>query len=224
MPANWSALAQKSDDIYEEDDFRKAFQQLVSYQVLYARNPQQVTSYRIVSSYRAAFKEASDLLGYRLEWNDIYSYCYIIPTVSKAHQLDMDETRFILTLRKIYHSRALQGEQDSSGEMSVLIEELSSSYKTLTGHDLPKTQGALKDLIHRVSRYGIAKIGERAEGDLQPFTVTILPAIADVLSENVISRLGASIKASLVGKESVPQESERDITVDNKEKPQGAAA
>jgi hypothetical protein len=39
------------------------------------------------------------------------------------------------------------------------------------------------------------------EGDGQPFAISILPAIADIFSEQAIDRFGASLKASLVGVE-----------------------
>ncbi|MBX9798102.1 MAG: DUF4194 domain-containing protein [Burkholderiaceae bacterium] len=218
MPANWNALAQKTEGLYEEDDFKRALQQLISYQVLYERNLQQVSSYRLIAQFRNAFQEACDLLGYILRWNDTYNYCWVMPEVTKSHQLDMDETRFLLILRKIYHGRASLGEFDGSGgEISVSIEELSSTHKSVTGKDLPSTQTALRDLLQRVSRYGIAKVGERAAGDLQPFTVTILPAVMDLLSENAISRLGASIKASLVGK-AIPNQDHSDTAMNEDEK------
>lgn len=190
MPRNWSALAQNSNGIYTENDFKQAFYQLVCSQALYAREMHHSVAYALIARYRAEFEEAADLLGLQLRFNDNYRYCYVVPYAAKHQQLDTTETLLMLVLRRLYHDRALSGDL-YAGEAVVTIDELVAAYQASTQRELPKTAVDLRDLILHMRRYGIAKPGKPAEGDAQPFTVVILPAINDILSESALSRLGA---------------------------------
>lgn len=51
-----------------------------------------------------------------------------------------------------------------------------------------------------------------SDGDPQPFAISILPAIADIFSEQAIDRFGANLKASLLGIE--PQENDTPKSLD----------
>lgn len=196
MPRNWSSLAQSSNGIYTENDFKQAFYQLVCAQVLYARELHHAVAYALIARYRAEFDEAADLLGLQLKYNDSYRYCYVVPYAVKHQQLDTTETLLMLVLRRLYHDRALSGDLDS-GETVVTVDELVAAYQASTQRELPKTAGDLRELILRMRRYGIAKPGKPAEGDAQPFTVVILPGINEILSESAISRLGAYQQAGV---------------------------
>lgn len=191
MPKNWSALAQHSDGMYVENDFKQAFYQLVCSQVLYAREIQHGVSYALITKYRMDFREASDLLGLNLEFNDNLRYCFVVPyTVKHQQVLDTTETLLILVLRRIYHDKATTGDLDT-GEALVTVSELASTYQASTKREFPKTAGELKEYILRLRRYGIAKLGKPVDGDPQPFTVVILPAINEILSDTALGRLGA---------------------------------
>lgn len=191
MPKNWSTLAQHSDGIYTENDFKQAFYQLVCSQALYAREMHHAVSYALIAAHRADFREAADLLGLNLEFNDNLRYCFVVPYTTKHQQvLDTTETLLILVLRRLYHDKAAAGDIDA-GEAIVTIGELASAYQASTKRELPKTATELKEYIFRLRRYGIAKLGKPIDGDPQPFTVVILPAISEILGDTALGRLGA---------------------------------
>ena len=190
MPKNWSNLAEQSNGLYEESDFKQALYQLISSQVLYAKDTSQSVSYSIIHLYKTEFKEAADLSGQRLDFNDTYRYCFIVPYAAKQQVMDLTETLLLLVLRKLYHDKASSGDTEV-GEATISIPDLMSVYSAATNRELPSSTGQLKELIQQMRRYGIAKIGPQIESDPQPFTITILPAINEILNESTISRLGA---------------------------------
>lgn len=196
MPKNWSALAKNSEGTYTEDDFKYALYQLVCSQVLYAREKQHTVSYALISQYKAEFREAADLLGLNLDFNDSFRYCFVIPNTLKHQQtLDTTETLLILVLRRIYHDKATTGDLDT-GEATITVAELAAAYQASTQRELPKTVGELKEYITKMRRYGIAKFGKVGDDDPQPFTVVILPGITDIISDMALGRLGAYQQAA----------------------------
>ena len=190
MPKNWSNAAFSSDGLYVENDFKQALYQIVCSQVLYAKEQNQAVAYALITGYRSEFREAADLLGLRLEFNEPYRYCYVVPCAGKPNLMDTTETLLLLVMRRMYHDKALTGDLEA-GEAHVSIDELISAYRASTKRDLPKSAGDIKELILRARRYGVARLGPAPEGDPQPFIVMILPAIADILSDSALGRLGA---------------------------------
>jgi hypothetical protein len=197
MPRNWTSAAAASDGLYTENDFKQALYQLVCSQALYAREQNHSVSYALITRYRAEFREAADLLGLRLEFSESYRYCFVVPYTAKHQLMDTTETLLMLVLRRMYHDKALTGDLEA-GEATVSIDELMSAYRASTQRELPKHAGDIKELIGRARRYGIAKLGSSPEGDPQPFTILILPAITDILSESALSRLGAYQQSNIV--------------------------
>lgn len=195
MPRTWASVVD-SQKIYTEDDFKQALYQLVCSQVLYEREHQHAVSYGIIAQYRGEFREATDLLGLRLEHSDNYRFFYVIPYTAKQPLLDTTETLLMLVLRRMYHDKALVGEI-SAGEVVVSLDELLSAYRASSKRELPNTVGELKDLITGLRRYGVAKPGKPPEGDAQPFTIVILPAIAEILNDAALGRLGAYQQAAV---------------------------
>lgn len=190
MPKNWSTLAEQSSGLYEESDFKQALYQLICSQVLYAKDMSQSVSYAIIHSHKNEFREAADLSGQRLDFNDTYRFCYVIPYVGKQQVMDLTETLLLLVLRKLYHDKASTGDLEV-GEAIVSIPDLMSAFTAATNRELPTNTGQLRDIIQQMRRYGIAKLGPQVESDPQPFTIIILPAIVEIISESAISRLGA---------------------------------
>lgn len=199
MPRSWESLAQSSDGDYVVDDFKQAFYQLVTQQCLYARFVQQGVAYRLISKYRAEFKEAADLLGLQLAFNDRLEYCYVNQAVSRHSPMDLQETMFLLVLRHAYHVHASAGDLTPEGDALVSIPELQETYKGLTGRDLDTRTQVLKAQVKSAQRNGLARLADADDGDGQPFAIAILPGIADVLSEHAVNRFGAHLKASLIG-------------------------
>lgn len=208
MPRNWNDLAESSGGTYTVDDFKQALYQLVVGQCLYARFRRQAVSYRIISTYRKEYKEASDLMGLTLVYKDEQEYCLVRQDVTKLASMDIQETRFLLALRKMYHLRGNSGDLNEHGEAVVGIEEFETVFKELTSQELGKGGGDLRNLLKSAKSRGLAMEDTEnlSDGDPQPFAIAILPSIADIFSEQAIDRFGASLKASLVGNE--PQEAE----------------
>jgi hypothetical protein len=201
MPSNWKRLVEASDGVYVEDDFKQALYQLVTQQCLYVRHKRQSVSYRIVSAHRDSFSEAVDLMGLRLVFNDRLEFCCVLQESTKPTQMDLQETRMILTLRHLYHIKANEGNVDhETGSAVVSLPELYEAHKTLTQVDLESTSvKAIKDLLRTAWRSGLARDIPKQEGDSQPFAIEILASIAVVINETAVARFGAALKASLMG-------------------------
>ena len=199
MPRNWNSLADNSEGLYTPDNFKQAMYQLVTHQCLYVRTHTHAVSYRLISEYRDAFEEAVALMGLRLGFDDRREFCFVVPESVKDTPVNTEETLFLLTLRQIYHTKASAGDISPEGDVVVRLPELFSTYHSLTKREL-KEGSPLRDLVKSASRKGLARIHERDsfDNDPQPFSVTILPGIAEVLSEAAVSHFGASLKASLV--------------------------
>jgi hypothetical protein len=198
MPRTWESLAQNSDGDYVVDDFKQALYQLVTQQCLYARFVHQGVAYRLISKYRTEFKEASDLLGLQLAFNDRLEYCYVNQAVARHLPMDLLETMFLLVLRHTYHLHASAGDLTPEGDAVISIPELQEIYKGLTGRDLETRTQVLKAQVKSAQRNGLARLADADDGDGQPFAIAILPGIADVLSEHAVNRFGAHLKASLI--------------------------
>lgn len=199
MPRNWRSLAEASDGIYTVDDFKQSLYQLIVHQCLYARFNQQSTAFRIISAHRRDFEEAVELTGLRLGFNERLEFCYVVPEVVKHTPLDTQDTLFLLVLRQLYHLRGSAGELSDEGDAVVGVEELVTTYRSMTGRTLEtKNQSVVKGLVKAASRCGLARLIDTPEGDPQPFAIAILPAIAEVLSEHAVNRFGAHLKSSLI--------------------------
>ena len=198
MPRTWESLTQSTDGDYVVDDFKQAFYQLVTQQCLYARFVQQGVAFRLISRYRTEFKEAADLLGLQLAFNDRLEYCYVNQAVARHSPLDLQETMFLLVLRHAYHLHASAGDLTPEGDAVISIPELQETYKGLTGRDLETRTQVLKAQLKSAQRNGLARTADADDGDGQPFAIAILPEIADVLSEHAVNRFGAHLKASLI--------------------------
>lgn len=197
MPKNWNAVADRSEGLYTVDLCKQAFHQLLTHQCLYRRFQHQVTAYRLISANRPEFEEAAELAGYRLYFKDRHEFCCIVPDIAKHTLLDLQQTIFLLVLRRLYHEHASIGDLTPEGDAVVTATELAATYMEMCGRPLEKGQGVIKALIKTAWGNGLARDIEAAEDDPQPFAVAILPGIAEVLSEHTVGRFGASLKSSL---------------------------
>lgn len=197
MPRNWETIAESSEGAYTVEDFQQALYQLVTQQCLYQRFQRQAVAYRLISRYRSEFFEAAELMGLKLGFNDRYSLCYVRQDIAKPQPMDLAETLFLLTLRQIYHLRASAGDLAPEGDAVVSLPELQESYKLLTHRELDSRPNALDPLLRVARRSGLARTLPAEDDDAQPYTVAILPGIAEVLSEHAINRFGAALMASL---------------------------
>lgn len=197
MPKNWNAISDRSEGVYTVDMCKQAFHQLLTHQCLYRRFQNQVTAYRLISANRPEFEEAVELAGYRLYFKDSREFCCIVPDIAKHTLLDLQQTIFLLVLRRLYHEHANVGDLSPEGDAVVTAAELAVTYMEMCGKPLEKGQGVIKSLIKTAWSNGLARDIEAADDDPQPFAVAILPGIAEVLSEHTVGRFGAALKASL---------------------------
>jgi hypothetical protein len=197
MPRNWEALAKSTEDEYEVADFQQALYQLVTQQCLYVRFMHQSVAYRLISRFRNEFKEATDLMGLNLFFVDRLNYCYVTQDIAKPQPMDIRETMFLLTLRHLYHVHATAGDLTPEEDAVITLVELQERYKALTGRDLDMKTKNIEQLLKVAQRQGLARDTRPEEGDVQPFAIAILPAIAEILSEYAIDRFGAALRARL---------------------------
>lgn len=194
MPVTWERVARRSTE-FGESDYKQAMYQLVTEQVLYRHDRNQVTSYHAVRSAIAEMKDAVALLGMELYVNTEFEYVVAKPVDTRKRPLSLEHTLLILVLRKMYHESLTHGGIDQYGQAIITIEELMAHYRDVTGRDLPSQTGELKDLFERMKRFGIARPIPAAEGSVQPFDVAILPAVTYLVDETMINRLGANTQA-----------------------------
>lgn len=210
MPRNWDAIANAQDCIYQSDDFRRAMYQIVCQQCLYLRNQTQAVAYRLISQYRSEFREALDLMGLKLRFNDAREFCCVVQSVARHQAMTLHETLFLLALRQAYHLRASVGDLNQHGDAIYAIPEFEELYAELTGRTLnAKGTPSLRESLKAAQQHGIAREEKTTADDPQPYEIVILPGIAEILDENAINRFGANLKASLVGVEA--DEDEADV-------------
>ncbi len=198
MPKNWTSLAEESG-IHTTEDFKKAFHRLVTHQCLYARFHQHGGAYRLISRYRSAFTEAADLLGLSLEFNSQYEFCYVTPQVLIEPQISLQETRFLLALRYIYHLKANSQELTDDGDVIVDPKTFNDFFVELTGATIDMSSiTEMRELSKMAQRCGLVRTIKPPENDPQPYYLAILPGVVDVISEESINRFGAQLKASLI--------------------------
>ncbi|MFA9440830.1 DUF4194 domain-containing protein [Uliginosibacterium sp. sgz301328] len=197
MPRNWDQIAESTEGKYVPSDFKQAMYQMVVGQCLYARFQRQAVSYRLISTYRKEFKEALDLMGLELGFNDSLQYCYVRQDTSKLIPMDLQETFFLVTLRKLYHSRASVGDLTAEGDARVGIEEFETHFKELAKRDFDKRGGSLRELLKASKAKGLAREIEPEDGDPQPFAISINPGIVDILSEYALNRFSADLKVEV---------------------------
>lgn len=214
MPRNWNSAADASNGLYIPDNFKQAMYQLVTHQCLYSRIITHAVSYRLISEYRDEFEEAIALMGLRLGFNDRLEFCFVIPESVKDTPMDTQETLFLLVLRQLYHTKGSAGDLTAEGDAVASVPELVTTYHSMTGRELESKGNVLRGLVKSASRKGLARIQEKPENDPQPFAIIILPAIAEVLSENAINRFGAALKAALLSHEPVTSEAKENYHED----------
>lgn len=198
MPKNWISLAEESG-CYVVDDFKKAFHRLVTHQCLYSRFHQHAAAYRLISRYRPAFVEAADLLGLSLEFNSQYEFCYVTPQVQVEMQATIQETRFLLALRYIYHLKANAQELTDEGDVIVDPKTFNDFFVELTGGKIDMdTVAEMRELSRMAQRFGLVKVVKPPENDPQPYYLAILPGVVEVISEESVHRFGAQLKSALV--------------------------
>lgn len=190
MPKDWSEFVKDKDSPYEEDDFRSAAYQLLTQQVLYETDKSDRTSYQLIDAHRHAFRDAFDLFGMDIEFDNDYRYCAAIPRMLRKTQMSLVESLLMLVLRKVYHEQAIHGDV-VNGAAHISIDELQEAYRAETKRELPTTTRELDSLLDTMKRFGILRKISTDPGDPQPYAIEIRPGIEKLVSENMITRMAA---------------------------------
>ena len=187
MPKDWTRLANDAEH-YEVGDFQRALYRVVTEQALYGANGLQRTAYRIIKEYEGAFREALSLLGMNLRVETNPDYCVAWPEQIHNTPLPLNETRLVLVLRKLYDQRMRAGEVED-GRAIVSVEELRLVYRQTTDKDLPDATSAIKAMMSRMKRFGIARTVDTESDDPEAFAVQILPAIEFLIGEAYLAHI-----------------------------------
>jgi Domain of unknown function (DUF4194) len=197
MPKSWDEISRK-DELHDPIEFKNAMYQLITSQSLCVRNNDQAKAYQLISDYFEAFKEAVALMGLRLGINVRFGYCYVIEEDVKTKLLSIEETRFILMLRKMYDALSSRGEREITGEVNLSIVEFETNYDETIGQKLNKVN--LKQMLSYTKKMGIAMAAENQDekvfNDAQPFYIKIMPFIVDSISTAAIEKFVQSIRYS----------------------------
>lgn len=188
MKRTWATLSQQSNGVYAVQDFERAAYRLVTEQVLYASDRRSKVAYHLVETFLADFAAALEPFGIRLERNAHFRYVVALPVHGEGVAVKLDETLLLLVLRQRYDEAMRQGRIEDEGEMPVGLPELQEAYAVLTGRQMPEI-GALRELVHVLRRWAVARLDENELDDQQPFRIVVRPAIVDIVGAQWLQRL-----------------------------------
>lgn len=185
---DWDDLIRPGDG-YEVTDFQNAAYQLMSQQILYEARNRQAPAYRLIVRHMAAFKDAFDLFGVAIHFDQPNRFVAAIPTLDKQSRLKTVDALLLLVLRKAFHEEAMRGAL-SKGSAVITIEALKDIHRRETaGRELPTDQGALRDMLGRMKAFGVVRFAAPEPGSTQPFDVEILPGILALVNEGSLARI-----------------------------------
>lgn len=196
MSHHWESLAARTDGQHTSDDLEMAAYRLITEQVLYHADRGSRSAYWAIERYEREFSHALAPLGIEIKVNRQLRYIYALPRHAKAGSASVAQTLLALVLRSIYDEAFRSGQQTDDGEVICDLVDLEEKYKLLCGREFP-SKGKLDALMEAMKRWGIARKSEdvalSGEGNWasgQPYAVIIRPAIADILGETALARLG----------------------------------
>jgi hypothetical protein len=175
-------LDRSENERFVEDDFYQAASLIRRKQFIWAGSHGQSKHYNLVMRFQEYFTNLFNAFGDEFVINNHFGYCGVMPKYQQRKMKAL-ETVFLLILAKLYDSEARKACIENGRAQpspSLLIE----TYMTLTGKEKPKysdTMAALKLL----SSSGIILLGEKDEVSELP-TITVLPTISVILSEQYI--------------------------------------
>lgn len=196
MSILWSSCVTRGDGQYVAQDFQRASYQLICQQVLYASNPKQRTSYRMIERFKVDFERVMSAVGLSLHQDTDGACYYVIPVVEPLRTLGTEETIFVLCLRQMYDEKMREGDlvDDGSGAVVSLI-EIQECAQRLFARDLQLKGKHWKELSEAAKRYGLVRVIPNDPGNNQPFDLLILPGIVPLLSRELVSQRAAAWQA-----------------------------
>lgn len=188
MKYNWKSLSERSNGVYEVQDFERAAYRLVTEQVLYAHDRASRMAYRIVEDHFEDYVTVLAPLGVRLERNAHHRYVVALPVHGEGTPVTLAETLLLLVLRQRYDVAMREGLIEDHGEVIVELPELQEAYQALVGRPMPEV-GVLRALARTLRRWGVSQVVDTEPGDPQPFHFRVRPALVDIVGEQWLQRL-----------------------------------
>ncbi len=175
-------------DKYQEQDFIRAANLLMTNQFIHADRSSHRESYFLISSHIEYFENLFSALGWSFVYQPDEAYLGILPQGDERNlKLKLDESLILLCLRQMYEQK-LENFEIESGKAFTNSDELLSLFETLTGKDLPN-ETRTKELISLFAKHGLIERGKVEEGNAKNILFSILPTIRQVVVEDHIKQI-----------------------------------
>jgi hypothetical protein len=175
-------------DKYQEEDFVRAANLLMTHQFIHADRSSHRESYFLISSHVDYFKNLFAAIGWSFIYQPDEAYLGILPQGHERNlKLKLDESLILLCMRQMYEHK-LENFEIESGKAFTSTDELLALFETLTGKDLPN-ETRTKELLSLFSRHGLIERGKSDESNPKNIMFSILPTIRQVVVEDYIKQI-----------------------------------
>jgi hypothetical protein len=206
-------------DKYQEDDFTRAANLLMTNQFIHADRSSHRDSYFLVSSHVEYFRNLFAALGWSFIYQPDEAYLGILPLGHERNlKLKLDESLILLCMRQMYEQK-LENFEIENGKAYTSTDELLSLFETLTGKDIPN-ETRTKELMSLFSRHGLIERGKQDETNPKNTLFSVLPTIRQVVVEDHIKQIELlcnieNDRDALSDEEEALLDEEDDLPVDN---------
>jgi len=175
-------------DKYQEEDFIRAANLLMTHQFIHADRSSHRESYFLISSHVDYYKNLFAAIGWSFIYQPDEAYLGILPQGHERNlKLKLDESLILLCMRQMYEHK-LENFEIESGKAYTSTDELLALFETLTGKDLPNETRS-KELLSLFSRHGLIERGKSDESNPKNIMFSILPTIRQVVVEDYIKQI-----------------------------------
>ncbi len=175
-------------DKYQEDDFVRAANLLMTNQFIHADRNSHRESYFLISSHVDYYRNLFAAIGWSFIYQPDEAYLGILPQGHERNlKLKLDESLILLCMRQMYEQK-LENFEIENGRAFTSSDELLALYETLTGKDIPN-ETRTKELISLFSRHGLIERGKPDESDPKNNFFSVLPTIRQVVVEDHIKQI-----------------------------------
>ena len=175
-------------DKYQEEDFVRAANLLMTHQFIHADRSSHRESYFLISSHVEYYKSLFSAIGWSFIYQPDEAYLGILPQGHERNlKLKLDESLILLCMRQMYEHK-LENFEIESGKAYTSTDELLALFETLTGKDLPN-ETRTKELLSLFSRHGLIERGKSDESNPKNIMFSILPTIRQVVVEDYIKQV-----------------------------------
>ncbi len=133
-------------------------------------------------------------------------------------RLNQAEVAIVLVLRAEYDKSLREGQVDELGQVSVPIEALSITMKTLLNRSLPENNQERKKLFSRLRSMRLITLLD--EADSIDSWIKIRPSIVSYVSESVLDSIADELADGVLGEQSGSSDAVDDDTSDSDVRPQ----